>query len=112
MSPYCPGRTIASCPSQAARTLEDEILASAQSGKDRETIEGELVERFGPEIVGYQGSPVLVWGSALGALLAVGWLWTRARRWTGAGGAGSTAPAPAPEQSDALEDALDDLPEF
>ena len=63
MSPYCPGRTIASCPSGQARKLEDHILAEAQAGKTREEIEQSLVERFGPEIIGYAPQPVVLYGS-------------------------------------------------
>jgi hypothetical protein len=33
MSPYCPGRTIATCPSPQARKLEALILEQAQAGK-------------------------------------------------------------------------------
>ncbi|MFY0531261.1 cytochrome c-type biogenesis protein [Nannocystis pusilla] len=46
MSPYCPGRTIATCPSPNARKLEAQILDQARSGESRETIENTLVARF------------------------------------------------------------------
>jgi cytochrome c-type biogenesis protein CcmH/NrfF len=86
MSPYCPGRTIASCSSQAARDLEDEILQQAQAGKSREEIEQALVARFGEEIIGYAGRPVVLYGSAVAALVAavllvfVGWKWASSPR--------------------------------
>ena len=51
-SPYCPGRSIASCPTQAARDLEDDILDLAKQGMDREQIEGVLVDRFGQDKMG------------------------------------------------------------
>jgi cytochrome c-type biogenesis protein CcmH/NrfF len=51
MSPYCPGRTIATCPSPQARKLEMHILDQAQQGKSRAEIETALAERF-PDIRG------------------------------------------------------------
>ena len=123
MSPYCPGRTIASCPSDNARKLEDQILAQAQAGKSREQIEQSLVERFGPQIVGYAPQPTLVWGAAVAGLLGllvVAWM---GRKWLRpapavAAGAGVVAASPAPAHGPSkaerarLDDALDDLDEF
>ena len=51
-SPYCPGRSIASCPSDAARALEDDILVLAKQGMERDAIETVLVDRFGEEKMG------------------------------------------------------------
>lgn len=129
MSPYCPGRTIASCPSDNARKLEDQILAQAQAGKSREQIEQTLVERFGPQIVGYAPQPTLVWGAAVAGLLGllvVAWM---GRKWlrrgpalasdasaVAAAASPGSGPAPARGPSKAerarLDDALDDLDEF
>ena len=47
MSPYCPGRTISSCPSPDARALRDEIAVWAGSGEDEPTIISKLETRFG-----------------------------------------------------------------
>jgi cytochrome c-type biogenesis protein CcmH/NrfF len=80
MSPYCPGRTIASCPSPQARKLEAHILEQAESGKSREQIETSLVARF-PDIRGYVGRPEILYGTALFALLAIIGLSLAARRW-------------------------------
>ena len=116
MSPYCPGRTIASCPSGQARKLEEEILQDARAGKTREEIETALVERFGREIQGYIGRPELIYGSAALALVAVLLLARVGRSWVRR----SRTPPP-PEASpraaserelDAVEDALDGLDEF
>jgi cytochrome c-type biogenesis protein CcmH/NrfF len=128
MSPYCPGRTIASCPSEQARKLEDHILAEAKAGKSRDEIEQELVQQFGTEIVGYAPQPMLLYGVAaagVGGLIAVAWVarrWRRARTPVGAvaGTAAATAKAggpgapakPSPAEREKLEDALDDLDEF
>lgn len=116
MSPYCPGRTIAACPSPQARQLEDHILAEAKSGKTRDEIEQELVARFGDEMVGYAPQPLLLYGSALVGLLAlvavvmVGRRWSKAPRSTAAAGAGGGAPTAA--ELERLEDALDEVDEF
>lgn len=50
MSPYCPGRTLADCPSPQAQTLRMWILVQAASGRSREEVEEELYERFGDVI--------------------------------------------------------------
>jgi cytochrome c-type biogenesis protein CcmH/NrfF len=111
MSPYCPGRTISSCPSEAARKLEDHILAQAEAGKTREEIEADLVDRFGTDIVGYAPQPVVLYGTALvavAALVVVAWLgkrWVRGSRATGPAAGGTK---PTRHELDALDDALDD----
>ena len=69
MSPYCPGRTIATCPSPNARKLEAQILEQAEAGRSREQIEAALAERF-PGIRGYVGRPELIWDHAAAAVLA------------------------------------------
>ena len=117
MSPYCPGRTIASCPSKNARVLEDQILAEAKAGKTREEIEQQLVGRFGPDIVGYKPPPAVLYGTvaggavALGLLLYAGRRWVRKARAAAAGGpavGNSAPPEPSRAELDALDDALDD----
>jgi cytochrome c-type biogenesis protein CcmH/NrfF len=122
MSPYCPGRTIAACPSPQARQLEDHILAQAQAGKSREEIEGALVARFGDDIVGYRPQPVLLYGSALVGLLALVGVVMMGRRWArrpAAVGLGAVAAAgvgahgaPSQAELDRLEDALDEVDEL
>ena len=115
MSPFCPGRTIASCPSKAARKLEERILDEAKSGKSREQIEQSLVSEYGPEIIGYRPPPSLMvatvvgGGLALSLLIALGRKWVRKSRPVGSTSstAGPRAGLSASEL-DALEDALDD----
>lgn len=80
MSPYCPGRTIATCPSPQARKLEAHIYDQAQQGKSRLEIETALAERF-PDIRGYVGRPEIIYGTAVLALIAIIGLVFVARRW-------------------------------
>ena len=118
MSPYCPGRTIAACPSPNARKLEDHILAEAKSGKTREEIEQQLVGRFGEEIVGYTAPSSVLYGSLIVGLLALGGLGWAGRKWVRGAGAGpreatasggaAKSGTPSRAELDALEDALDE----
>jgi cytochrome c-type biogenesis protein CcmH/NrfF len=126
MSPFCPGRTIAACPSSAARKLEDEILAEAKSGKSRDQIEQILVDRYGSDIVGYKPPPLVLWGTIVIGALALMWLVSLGRRWARgaratAGGVGEAPEGPyrgdegSPKKGkpsrvelDALDDALDE----
>lgn len=52
MSPYCPGRTLASCPSPQAAELVQWMVVQEAGGATREEIIEMLVERFGEEILG------------------------------------------------------------
>jgi cytochrome c-type biogenesis protein CcmH/NrfF len=92
MSPYCPGRTIATCPSPQARKLENSILEQAKAGKSRVEIESELAARF-PDIRGYVGRPEIIYGTAVVALLAIIGLILAGRRWVGQSRASATAAA-------------------
>lgn len=93
MSPYCPGRTIATCPSPNARKLEVQILEQAQEGRSREEIESALVERF-PGIRGYVGRPELIWGTAVAALVALTLLFVAGRRWVRGGRSAAAVASP------------------
>lgn len=95
MSPYCPGRTIATCPSPQARKLEAHILEQAQQGKSRVEIETALAARF-PDIRGYIGRPEIIYGTALVALIAIIGLVLTARRWVRSGRREPTVDAGAP----------------
>lgn len=119
MSPYCPGRTIASCPSGQARKLEEEILQEARDGKTREEIEAQLVERFGRDIQGYIGRPELIYGSVAVALIAIVLLFRLGRQWVRRDRVGAPTPTPdggsrtpSDDELDRVEDELDELDEF
>jgi cytochrome c-type biogenesis protein CcmH len=52
MSPYCPGRTLSSCPSPQAAELVQWIVVQEAAGATREEVVEMLIERFGEEILG------------------------------------------------------------
>src|SRR5262245_20653033 len=80
-SPYCPGRSISSCPTEAARELEDDILDLAKQGKDREQIEAALVTRFGEEKMGKAHENEVLAAILVAAALALGAIVYMARKW-------------------------------
>lgn len=51
MSPYCPGRTLAECPSEKADTLRMWLHVQEASGRPVDEVTAELVERFGDGIL-------------------------------------------------------------
>jgi cytochrome c-type biogenesis protein CcmH len=51
MSPYCPGRTLAECPSEKADTLRVWLHVQEASGRSRDEVMAELVERFGERVL-------------------------------------------------------------
>ena len=52
MSPYCPGRTLASCPSPQARELRGQIAEWIKGGESPVAIVDRLRTMFGKEIIG------------------------------------------------------------
>ncbi len=52
MSPFCPGRTVASCPSPQATEMIQWIAMQEAAGVTREEVIAILVERHGEEILG------------------------------------------------------------
>jgi cytochrome c-type biogenesis protein CcmH/NrfF len=52
MSPYCPGRTLASCPSPQAAELVQWMVLQEAAGSSQEEVIAILIERFGEEILG------------------------------------------------------------
>lgn len=121
-SPYCPGRSIASCPTQAARELEDDIYSLAQQGQSREQIEQTLVARFGEDKMGKAQETEITVAIVLGAVMALGAIVMMARKWlrpaqaasvTAATAAATPLAAPlagvSADELDRLEDELDDI---
>ncbi|HMS02146.1 MAG TPA: copper chaperone PCu(A)C [Gemmatimonadaceae bacterium] len=56
MSPYCPGLTLASCPSPQADSLRKAIALRFQAGESSEAIMTSLVADYGPNV---RGTPTL-----------------------------------------------------
>lgn len=88
MSPFCPGRTLASCPSPQADQLRQWILFQAAAGQTREQIEESLFERFGDTVRsapkaeggwGISAYAIPIGGFSFG-LAFVGWMLTRLAR--------------------------------
>jgi len=52
MSPFCPGRTLASCPSPQAAELVQWISLQEAAGATRDDVIEMLIDRFGEEILG------------------------------------------------------------
>lgn len=59
MSPFCPGRTLADCPSPDAAALREEIREFIDAGVEKEAILARLEARFGDAI---RGVPRSIWG--------------------------------------------------
>ena len=116
-SPYCPGRSLASCPSEAARELEREIVVSANAGKSRETIEAELVSRFGIERMGSTVRTDVMWGVGLATVLAIVAVILVGKKWSRGGSAAvsvsgdALAPVSTAELREIAADELDRVDE-
>ena len=52
MSPYCPGRTLADCPSPDAGAVRDEIRAALRAGESVDSIRARIESRFGAQVIG------------------------------------------------------------
>ncbi|MCS6960888.1 MAG: cytochrome c-type biogenesis protein CcmH [Deltaproteobacteria bacterium] len=52
-SPFCPGRSLADCPTQQAENLKVEIRQMVIEGKDLKFIVSELNSRYGQNVVSY-----------------------------------------------------------
>jgi cytochrome c-type biogenesis protein CcmH len=76
MSPFCPGLTLAACPSSQAQDLREQIARRVEAGETHEAIMRDLVSRYGagvraaPEAT---GSGLVVWllPIALGAVVLI-----------------------------------------
>lgn len=106
MSPYCPGRTLAECPSPDALAVREEIRAALREGEAPESIRTRIEARFGDQVVGVPREHV---GWALPVLLLVAGacvLVVVLRRVVGRGRAAS---ALTPEMERELQRELDDV---
>jgi len=88
MSPYCPGMTLTSCPSEGAFVLKDEIRAQLSVGRTPAQVMEGLERRFGPEVRARprpEGMGLVAWlgpfvALSLGALGITWWIGRESRR--------------------------------
>lgn len=69
MSPYCPGRTLAECPSPDALAVREEIRAALRAGESPDAIRARIEARFGDQVVGVPREQ-LGWALPILALVA------------------------------------------
>jgi len=86
MSPFCPGRALADCPSPDAATLRSWILVQEAAGRSRADVEAELLERYGEQILSaprVRGFGITAYAIPIGVFVAGGGLvWLFLRRQT------------------------------
>ncbi len=104
MSPFCPGRTLSSCPSPQAAELVQWIVTQEAAGATREEVLEILVERYGEEILGAPPAEgITLWAyifPVAGFVLFGGVAFYALRRIVaGSGERGVPAPGPAPAEA-------------
>ena len=88
MSPFCPGMTIATCPSSQAAELRDDIRARLAAGATKDEVLDELYAQWGEEVLGPRsatGMGLLAWlipalAILVGAVGLTTWLRVSSRR--------------------------------
>lgn len=87
MSPFCPGRLLANCPSTQAADLRESVKAQLVAGVAKDVVLDQLYAEWGEEILGAPRGAVAwivpIGGIGFGALFLFLWLF-RARRAMGA----------------------------
>ncbi|MDP2053879.1 MAG: cytochrome c-type biogenesis protein CcmH [Acidobacteriota bacterium] len=113
MSPYCPGKLLATCGSGQADTLRQEIRQDLAAGKPADEIEAGLYYRFGDSIRSEpqaSGVGLVAWVFPAVLLLGTGaWLVLWLRRARPAAEDPSPAVAVSPQMRDRLDDELLEL---
>ncbi len=112
MSPFCPGRTLADCPSASAKSLVLWLIVQESTGRTRADVEEELYERYGDQIrpapraegFGLAAYVIPALAFAGGGLLVFAYLFRNTRSATDAAGA---APSDAPALDPELERIID-----
>lgn len=69
MSPFCPGRTLADCPSPDATAVREQIRAQLAAGVDEDTLRAQLDATYGDAVIGVPRT-LLGWLIPAAALLA------------------------------------------
>ncbi len=99
MSPFCPGRTLANCPSSQAATMRERVKRQLAAGMTEQQIVDSLYAVYGEIILGaprVRGIGLLAWVMpglvlVLGVVLLAWWLRSSERRFA------AEAPTPEPE---------------
>jgi len=94
MSPFCPGRTLADCPSEYAGEWRRDIQRMLVAGRSPAEIQDELERRAGANLSGIPARDTSYWVPAAFALLGVavlGTIFVRLRRSAAKVGAPQTA---------------------
>lgn len=103
MSPYCPGRSLAACPSGQADTLRMWVLTQEAAGRTKADVEEELYERYGDVILAApraEGFGITAYAIPVAAFAAGGLLVAVFLRRQTRGDQSPTAPQLAPEPVD------------
>lgn len=111
MSPYCPGRALPDCPSPQATDLRRWIIAQEESGRTHDEVMGELLGRFGDELLQKpraEGFGLAAYLVPLAALLAGGAVLLRFLGRQRGPGAPAAAVTPRPAADPELERRLDE----
>ncbi len=112
MSPFCPGLTLAACPSPQATELRAELRGRFEGGETRDAIVDDLVRRYGAQVTGTP--PTTGFGSTVYALpfvVALG-LGVAVRLVTRSGHEANQSDATTPSRPDLatrLDDELEDM---
>jgi len=110
MSPFCPGLTLADCPSPQAFERRGDIERRLKNGESRQAIVDELVAAYGPQILSDPSdTPIgrIVWGVPIVlSVLAAGGLAWFLRRITRFPGAASEGGSESADERDRLDEEL------
>lgn len=114
MSPFCPGLTLADCPSPNAFEMRRDIEARLKKGESKDAIVDELLTEYGAKILADPSdTPIgsVVWGVPIAlSIMAAGGLAFFLRRSTRAGDAqAATHPAESREMRDRVDEELSAL---
>jgi len=117
LSPFCPGKTLSSCPSSKASEWRQDIRAMVADGMDAEAIRSRLQARTPDfDLASVPVSPLSWWGpiaifSVLTAGLVIAALWNTRRRRTSVvqERRAPSEPAPSPEEQNLLDRELEQL---
>ena len=81
LSPFCPGRALKDCPSEAASDLKKDIIESLEQGENKQEVLDALYKEYGSQISAnprFSGVGLLAWlipGGFLGLGLLVVTFW-------------------------------------